>query len=183
MEIILLAVGLSMDAVAVSICNGMKIREGEIKYALTMGAVFGIFQGVMPLIGYILGDTFINKIQSIDHWIAFGLLAYIGFNMLKEGLSKEEKECSDLKLSTKQLILQGIATSIDALAVGISFAVIGVNIYVSSGIIAFITFALSAIAAIFGKKWGMKLGEKAEVFGGLCLFSIGLKILLEHTIL
>lgn len=184
LEIILIGIGLAMDAVAVSLSNGMKYRNMEKKHILGIPLIFGIFQGVMPLIGYFAGSVFSKKFAAMDHWIAFVLLAFIGGKMLKEAFETKEVEvCDECELTLKELLIQGIATSIDALAVGVSFVILGTNIFYASSIIAVITFVLCIIAVKLGSCCQSFLGKKAELLGGFILIGIGIKILLEHTIL
>jgi putative Mn2+ efflux pump MntP len=181
-EIILLAISLSMDAFAVALCKGLALKKIDIKSCLIVGCWFGSFQGLMPLIGYLLGSTFAEKITSIDHWIAFVLLAIIGANMIKESLSKEE-ECVDCSLGAKAMLGMAIATSIDALAVGVSFAFTDFEpnwfVYVAFAMIGIITLTLSAIGVKIGNIFGTKYKSRAEFAGGAVLILLGLKILLE----
>lgn len=179
-ELLFTAIGLSMDAFAVSVCKGLSVgRATKSQMALT-GAWFGGFQGLMPLIGYFIGKTFSSFITSFDHWIAFALLALIGLNMIKESFSKEES-CTDCSFAVKVMLLMAIATSIDALAVGITFALLpDVNIWVAVALIALITFALSALGVKFGAFFGAKYKKGAEILGGSVLILMGTKILLEH---
>ncbi len=181
-EIIILAVSLSMDAFAVALCKGLALKKASIKSCLVVGVWFGTFQGLMPLIGYLLGSTFADKITSIDHWIAFVLLALIGGNMIKEALSKDE-ECCDNSLGFKTMLVMAIATSIDALAVGVSFAFTDFKpdwfIYIVFVMIGVITFALSSIGVKIGNIFGTKYKAKAEIAGGAILIVLGIKILLE----
>lgn len=179
-EIILIAVSLAMDAFAVSICKGLSMKKMDWKKAIIIGLYFGLFQGGMPLIGYILGVGFEESIKFIDHWIAFGLLAFIGGNMIKEALSKKEDDEVDDKVDFKTMVVLAIATSIDALAVGVTFAFLNVNIILAVSLIAIITFIISCIGVKLGNVFGDKYEKKAEFAGGLVLVLIGLKILLEH---
>lgn len=179
-EIILIAVSLAMDAFAVSICKGLSMKKMEWKKAIIIGLYFGLFQGGMPLIGYILGVGFEESIKFIDHWIAFVLLAFIGGNMIKEALSKKEDDEVDDKVDFKTMIVLAIATSIDALAVGVTFAFLNVNIILAVSLIAIITFIISCIGVKLGNVFGDKYEKKAEFAGGVVLVLIGLKILLEH---
>lgn len=179
-ELLLLGVGLSMDAFAVSVCKGLAMKKATLKAELTCGVWFGGFQALMPLIGFFLGTLFAEAIQAFDHWIAFGLLALIGGNMLKEALSGEE-EAADADLSVKTMFLMAVATSIDALAVGISLAMAGdVNIWVAVSLIGVTTFVLSAIGVAVGNIFGSRYEKKAELAGGVILILLGIKILLEH---
>lgn len=180
-EIILIGVGLSMDAVCVSMSNGM-CYKAKLKQAFLIALTFGIFQGIMPIIGYYGGSLFADQIRGIDHWIALILLAIIGGKMIADGIKKDEESSCSLKLTVKILLVQGVATSIDALAVGVSFAAMEVNIWVSAMIIVACTFILSLIAVFVGKKVGTKLNSKAEIFGGVILVLIGLKIFIEHLV-
>lgn len=179
-ELLLLAIGLSMDAFAVSVCKGLSTQKLKPKHYLIIGAWFGGFQALMPLIGYFLGSTFEKYITSFDHWIAFVLLAFIGGNMLKEGLSKDE-ESVDPSFSIKTMFVLALATSIDALAVGVTFALLpDVNIVAAVSLIGCVTFVLSAVGLKVGNIFGTKYKSKAEIAGGVILILIGLKILLEH---
>lgn len=179
-EIILIAVGLAMDAFAVSICKGLSMKKMDWKKAIIVGLYFGLFQGGMPVIGYLLGVGFEESIKFIDHWIAFGLLAFIGGNMIKEALSKKEDDEVDDKVDFKTMVVLAIATSIDALAVGVTFAFLNVNIILAVSLIALITFVISCIGVKLGNVFGDKYEKKAELAGGIVLILIGLKILLEH---
>lgn len=183
LSLIFTGIGLAMDASAVSIAKGMSLpNEKNKNYALKLGLAFGIFQGLMPLIGYLAGSTFSGYIQSVDHWVAFILLALIGLNMIKESRKeKESEEVSDLSL--KVILLLAIATSIDALAVGVSFAFLKVNIVLACSIIAIVTFILSFICVMVGKRLGSLFQKYAEIFGGIILMMIGAKILIEHLFL
>lgn len=179
-ELLLLGVGLSMDAFAVSVCKGLAMKKATLKAELTCGIWFGGFQALMPLIGFFLGTLFAEAIQAFDHWIAFGLLAIIGGNMLKEAFSDEE-EAADADLSVRTMFLMAVATSIDALAVGISLAMAGdVNIFVAVTLIGITTFALSAVGVAVGNVFGSRYEKKAEIAGGVILILLGIKILLEH---
>lgn len=179
-ELFAIAVGLSMDAFAVSICKGLSVKQEKPKHALTCGIYFGGFQALMPLIGYLLGVNFQVMIESVDHWIAFILLGIIGGNMVKEALSKEEDECLDCRFSPAAMLPMAVATSIDALAVGVSFAFLKVDIVPAVSFIGVITFVLSAIGVKVGNVFGTKYKSKAEFFGGVVLILMGCKILLEH---
>ena len=189
LNLLMIAVGLSMDAFAVSMTNGMCVSRRSDKgrfygYAFVWSAMFGLFQGLMPLLGYFLGKAFSAMISSFDHWVAFFLLAFIGGKMVWEAIHPEEdeEECS-ISLPFSTILTQAVATSIDALAVGVSFALLQVNILSASGIIALTTLLLSMVASFIGKGFGALLKSKAEVFGGVILILIGVKILLEHTLL
>lgn len=183
-DVILIAVALSMDAFAVSICKGLKMKKVNKAHAFTIALFFGGFQAIMPLIGYLLGTTFEKYITSFDHWIAFILLAVIGANMIKESFSKdkdenEEKTAADAKLDFKELTFMAIATSIDALAVGVTFSFYDTNIFTSIAIIGTTTFAIALAGVFIGNFFGAKYKSKAELAGGIILILIGLKILLE----
>lgn len=179
-EILLLGIGLSMDAFAVSICKGLSTKKLSVKHYLLIGAWFGGFQALMPTIGYFLGATFEQYITSFDHWVAFVLLAAIGANMIKESFSKEESE-SNASFAVKTMLLLALATSIDALAVGITFALLpDVNVPLAVTLIGITTFCFSAAGLKVGNVFGMKYKAKAEFVGGCILILIGLKILLEH---
>ena len=181
LELFLLAVGLSMDAFAVSICKGLSAQKLEWKHYLIIGAWFGGFQALMPTIGYLLGSFFESYINAFDHWVAFVLLALIGANMLKEAFSKKEAEETDASFSFRSMLVLAVATSIDALAVGITFALLpDVNIVAAVSFIGVITFILSAIGLKVGNLFGLRYKQKAEIAGGIILILIGLKILLEH---
>lgn len=179
-ELLLLGVGLSMDAFAVSVCKGLAMKKATLKAELTCGVWFGGFQALMPLIGFYLGTLFAEAIQAFDHWVAFGLLALIGGNMLKEAFGAEE-ECPCADLSVRTMFLMAVATSIDALAVGISLAMVGdVNIWAAVSLIGVTTFALSAVGVAVGNVFGSRYEKKAEMAGGVILILLGVKILLEH---
>ena len=178
-DIFLIAVALSMDAFAVAICKGLSVKKVQAKHVLAVGVYFGGFQALMPLIGFLLGFKFESFITSIDHWIAFVLLAIIGGNMIKEAMSKEEDEVND-SFSFRTMLPLAVATSIDALAVGISFAFLGVDIIEAAILIGITTFVLSGIGVFVGNIFGSKYKSKAELAGGIVLILIGLKILLEH---
>ena len=182
LELLLLAVGLSMDAFAVSICKGLSMKKATVKAGAVCGAWFGGFQALMPLIGYFLGTRVAAAIESFDHWVAFGLLAIIGINMLKEAFSKEcDCEDHDADLSVKTMFVMAIATSIDALAVGISLAMAGdVNIIAAVALIGIITFLFSAVGVKIGNIFGSRFEKKAQAAGGMILILLGIKILLEH---
>lgn len=180
LELFLIAVGLSMDAFAVSLCKGLSTQELRPKHYLTIGLWFGGFQALMPTIGYILGSTFESYITTFDHWAVFILLTIIGANMIRESLSDEE-EASDASFGFKTMLLLALATSIDALAVGITFALLpDVNIAAAVSFIGATTFILSAVGLKIGNVFGMKYKKKAEITGGVILILIGIKILLEH---
>ena len=179
LEVVLVAIGLAMDAFAVSICKGLSMKKMSWKKAIIVGGYFGIFQGLMPVIGYFLGTTFENLVTKIDHWIAFVLLVFIGINMLKEAFGNESENCND-NVDFKTMVVLAIATSIDALAVGITFAFLKTNIVLASILIAIITFVVCIIGVKIGNQFGDKYERKAETVGGLILIFMGIKILLEH---
>lgn len=179
LELVLLSVGLAMDAFAVSICKGISISSKDKKKYLIIGLYFGGFQAIMPLVGYFLGTSFEKVITSIDHYIAFGLLGVIGINMIIEAFSKKEDSFND-NVGFKTMLVLAVATSIDALAVGITFAFLNVNIWLAISLIGTITFVLSCVGANIGSKFGDRYSKKAEFIGGVILILIGLKILLEH---
>lgn len=178
----LIALGLSMDAFAVAVCKGLNMKKINYKHTVIIAAFFGGFQGLMPLIGWVLGKQFEKYITNYDHWIAFILLGVIGIQMILESLKKEEEECStDNSLDLKELFMLAIATSIDALAVGITFGVMpDTNIWTSILLIGCITFILSNIGVVIGNKFGVRYKSKAELAGGIILVLIGCKILIEH---
>ena len=179
-EIALIGVGLAMDAFAVSICKGLAMRRMNYKKAIIIAAFFEVFQALMPALGYVLGTTFANKIAAIDHWIAFILLALIGANMIKEALSSDDDECQDDSLRLGDLIMLSIATSIDALAVGITFVFFNVSLLLSVSMIGIITFIICVIGVKVGNVFGEKYKSKAELAGGLILIVMGAKILIDH---
>ena len=177
-ELFLIACGLSMDAFAVSVCKGLSVQETTFPQSLVTGLWFGGFQAMMPLIGYFLGVSFSSLITSIDHWIAFVLLAVIGGNMIRESFSFDE--CCDGSFCVRAMFPLAVATSIDALAVGITFAFLKVSIVPAVSFIGVITFLLSAAGLKVGNVFGSRWRSRAEFFGGLTLVLLGLKILLEH---
>lgn len=178
LELIVLAVGLSMDAFAVSICKGLEIKYINYNKSIKIALYFGLFQGLMPLIGFYLGNIFKDVIINVDHWLAFGLLCFIGINLIKDSASATE----DINDNTdfKSMIILSLATSIDALAVGITFSALKINILKAITIISITTFILSFIGTIIGKKLGNKINKLSKVFGGIILIVIGIKILVEH---
>ena len=178
-ELFAIAVGLSMDAFAVSVCKGLSVGKVRPGHALTCGGYFGLFQAMMPLIGWILGVRFQHIIVSIDHWIAFGLLGLIGVNMIRES-REDEEECLDCSFSFRAMLPLAVATSIDALAVGVTFAFLSVKIAPAVVFIGVTTFALSALGTWVGGVFGSRFKSKAEFAGGAILILMGLKILLEH---
>ena len=179
-ELLLIALGLAMDAFAVSICKGITMKKLKFKNVLIIALFFGGFQGIMPLIGWLVGSQFEQYITPVDHWIAFILLGFLGVKMLIDSFKKEEDECCNDSFSIKELFVLAIATSIDALAVGITFAFLNVNIIGAVSSIAVITFVLAIIGVFIGHKFGDKFKNKAEFIGGIILILMGVKILLEH---
>ena len=202
--LLLLAAGLSMDAFAVSVCKGISIKRTGFPQALVVGLWFGGFQALMPVLGYFLGIQFIGLISAWDHWIAFGLLALIGINMIREALGQKKergeddgKDCAGCgngesraatpeknDLAFRPMLMAAVATSIDALAVGVSFAAMdGVNIWTSAGTIGIVTLAFSMGGVKAGHLVGKGLASKAEIIGGIILIGIGIKIIIEHMVL
>ncbi|MDR0447973.1 MAG: manganese efflux pump MntP family protein [Treponema sp.] len=179
-EIVLIAVGLSMDAFAVSIVLGLSVKTSKPIQYLIPGLYFGFFQTLMPLTGYFAGTLFTEKIQSFEHWIAFILLGIIGGKMIKDSFSKEEEKPKDHPFTFVKMLLLAIATSIDALAVGVTFAFFRINIFTAILIIGFTTFSLSMAGVKIGNVFGIKYKSKAEFSGGAVLVILGLKILIEH---
>lgn len=185
-ELLILAVGLSMDAFAVSVCKGLSMRRASAEGMLKCGIWFGSFQALMPLLGFWLGSLFADAIQAIDHWVAFVLLVFIGINMLREAFSKEDDgceqgDCAVADFSVKTMFTMAVATSIDALAVGISLAMAGdVNIWLAIALIGVITCGLSALGVKIGSAFGAQFEKKAQLTGGIILVLLGVKILLEH---
>lgn len=182
-ELLVLAVGLSMDAFAVSVCKGLSMKKASLKEGAICGAWFGGFQALMPLIGFFLGTLFADAIKAFDHWVAFCLLVLIGLNLLKEAFEKKDCCCEESNgdLSFKTMLVMAVATSIDALAVGISLAMAGnVNIYMAIALIGVITFTLSAIGVKIGNIFGSRYEKSAQIAGGVILILLGTKILLEH---
>ena len=188
-ELMLLAVGVSMDAFAVSICKGLAMKKATLKAGLTCGLWFGGFQALMPLLGFFLGTLFAEAIEAVDHWVAFILLGIIGINMLKEAFEKSECECcadADADLSPKTMFVMAVATSIDALAVGISLAMAGLPVFGMDGIFAAVTLiglctcAFSTAGVKIGNIFGGRFEKKAQIAGGMILILLGTKILLEH---
>lgn len=178
-ELLLIAIGLSMDAFSVSICKGLTTKKFSWRMALVCGLWFGFFQALMPIIGYFLGAQFQEMIEAYDHWIAFGLLFLIGANMIREAVWGKE-ESQDGSLGFKTMLLLAIATSIDAMAVGVSFACIRVKLWSSVIVIGLTTFAFSVLGVKIGNVFGSKYEKSAGIIGGIILILIGLKILLEH---
>jgi len=178
LELILIAVGLSMDAFAVSVSRGLCVREHQWRNALVTGLYFGLFQALMPLIGYLLGSQFSDDIMQWDHWIAFGLLTVIGLNMIRE--SRRPDDAPEPTYGFKKMVLLSVATSIDALAVGVTFAFFQIDILLAVLAIGAITFVISAAGVKIGCAFGDRLKSKAEIAGGVILILIGVKILLGH---
>ena len=176
-DILVIGVGLSMDAFAVSICKGLAMKKMNVKKALVCSLYFGVFQALMPLIGFLLGSGFKNVVSSIDHWIAFVLLGIIGINMIKEAKSCDVVNDS---MDVKTMLTLAVATSIDALAIGVTFAFLKVSIIPAVSIIGLITFVCCFIGVKLGSAFGEKLKSKAEIMGGVMLILIGTKILIEH---
>ncbi len=178
-ELFIIAVGLSMDALAVAICKGLSMAKMSWRKGIIVGLWFGGFQALMPLIGYLLGAQFESKITAFDHWIAFILLGLIGGNMIREGVSGDEEKTDD-SVSIKSMLPLAIATSIDALAVGVTFAFLRVTIAYAVSFIGVITFLLSTVGVKVGNVFGARYKSKAEIAGGVILILMGLKILIEH---
>ena len=178
LELFLIAVGLSMDAFAVSVCKGLSVSRVRPRHALLAGLYFGGFQFLMPVIGWLLGVRFESLIQSVDHWIAFGLLVIIGLSMIRESRGKAEELNDDFGFKT--MLLLAVATSIDALAVGVTFAFLEVSVLPASALIGVTTFLLSALGIWVGSVFGARFKSGSELAGGVILILIGLKILLEH---
>ena len=186
-ELLIIAIGLSMDAFAVSIGKGLSVKKLKLSHALSVGLWFGGFQALMPLLGYLLGSTFAEIVSAFDHWIAFALLLLIGINMIKESLEKDDDECDCNKKQKNSfafltMFTLAVATSIDALAIGITFAFLKVAIIPAIITIGITTFLFSVAGLKIGNIFGCKYKSKAEMFGGVVLILIGLKILIEHTI-
>lgn len=179
LSILLIAIGLSMDAFAVAICKGMCLKKGTWVLPLQIGLCFGFFQFIMPLVGYFLGTVVSGFTQNFAHWIAFALLGFIGFKLIMEGRKPHDDTVCEPKIPLKELLILGIATSIDALAVGVSFALLGEDCFIPSLLIGVVTFVIAFLGAFFGRKLGELLGKRAEILGGLALLAIGLKILID----
>lgn len=179
LTLLTLAVGLAMDAFAVSICKGLAMREKVLKKGIIVGLWFGGFQALMPTIGFFLGTQFKDQITLIDHWIAFVLLGLTGINMVKEALSNDEEQADD-SIAVKEMFMLAVATSIDALAVGITFAFLNVHIVSAASMIGVCTFLISFVGVKIGNIFGTKYKSKAELAGGIILILLGFKILFEH---
>ncbi|MFI3212335.1 MAG: manganese efflux pump MntP family protein [Eubacteriales bacterium] len=177
-ELFILAVGVSMDAFAVSISRGVKLRKVKIKHSLEAGLYFGGFQALMPVLGYLIGGQFYDIIKNFDHWIAFLLLGFLGAKMLKEAFEKDEEE-----KESQSMLLLAIATSIDALAVGVSLVLLNINIIIAALFIGITTFGFSAVGVKIGADFGDKYKSKAEILGGIILVGLGVKIFVEHMFL
>lgn len=182
LALLLTGIGLSMDAFAVSICKGLCMRQIRWGQAFVIALFFGFFQAVMPVIGWALGSSFSACIEPVDHWIAFALLAAVGAKMLWDAFHEDDEapDCGPEKLDLRELLLLALATSIDALAVGISFALLSVNIAEAALIIGLVTFAFSFVGVAIGYKFGSRFNKGASIVGGVVLIAIGVKILLEH---
>lgn len=178
-EILLISIGLAMDAFAVSICKGLSMKKMNWKNAVIIALYFGVFQALMPLIGYFLGMTFESIVTTFDHWVAFALLTLIGGGMIKESFDSEDDKKND-RVDFKTMVVLAIATSIDALAIGITFAFFDVNIVLAVSIIGIITFIISVLGVKIGNRFGDKYQNKAQLMGGIILVLLGFKILLEH---
>ena len=178
-EILLIGIGLAMDAFAVSICKGLSMKKMNWKNAVIIALYFGVFQALMPLIGYFLGMTFESIVTTFDHWVAFALLTLIGGGMIKESFDSVDEKKND-RVDFKTMVVLAIATSIDALAVGITFAFFDVNIVLAVSIIGIITFIISVLGVKIGNRFGDKYQNKAQLMGGIILVLLGFKILLEH---
>lgn len=182
LELVLIAVGLAMDAFAVSIGKGLSVRRVRPRHTMKVGLWFGGFQALMPFVGYMLGVSFASVVQNVDHWIAFVLLGIIGINMIREAMSDDDDSCEngDSDFSSRKMLLLAVATSIDALAIGVSFAFLNVNIWVAMAFIGVITMILSMVGLRIGNIFGCRYKARAEVLGGCILIVMGCKILVEH---
>lgn len=181
LTVFLIALGLAMDAFAVSVTSGITMLRPGFRSAFPIALTFGFFQGFMPVVGWLAASSFARYVESFDHWIAFGLLSFIGFRMISHSGKGEAEGCFD-PLDFWVLLMLAVATSIDALAIGISFAFLQVSVVVPVLVIAAVTFLTSLLGVFLGKRWGHLFGNKVEVLGGLILVGIGLKILLEHLL-
>ncbi len=181
-EIVLIGTGLSMDAFAVAVCKGLAMKKPDKVQALIIGLYFGVFQALMPVLGWLLGTQFRVYIESVDHWVAFALLAFIGGKMIVEAVRDKPSDIPEGSsvIKHKEMLVLAVATSIDALAVGISFAALGTPIFPSAQIIGLITFCLSILGVYIGHRFGNRYEKKAEIAGGLILIGIGVKVLIEH---
>lgn len=178
-DLVVTGIALSMDAFAVSIGKGLSVKRVRLRHGLIVGLYFGGFQALMPLLGFLLASSFADAIESCDHWIAFGLLVLIGANMLREAFSDEESETND-SFAFRAMLPLALATSIDALATGVSFALTGTNIWGAVSIVGVTTFLFSMVGVKIGSIFGTKYQKKAEILGGVILILLGIKILLEH---
>ena len=184
-ELALIGVGLSMDAFAASVCKGLSMKKVDVRYGLVLAVFFGGFQALMPLLGWLLGSRFQQYITSIDHWIAFALLLVLGVKMIIDAVREEDEavcQSDRMEMNLKEIVMLAVATSIDALAVGISLSVMQANILTSAGAIGAVTFTISLFGCGVGRKCGEFLKEKAEIFGGVILIAIGIKVFLEHML-
>lgn len=179
-ELLLIAIGLSADAFAVALSKGLSMRKLDYKAGLIIAAAFGFFQAFMPWIGWLVCSNFKQYITAVDHWIAFVLLGFIGVKMIVDTIREKDEQPKEFRLNYKELLLLAIATSIDALAVGITFAFLDVSIYSSVLLIGVVTFILSFVGVLIGNRFGIRFKTKAEIAGGIILILIGVKILLEH---
>ncbi|MBE6991255.1 MAG: manganese efflux pump [Ruminococcaceae bacterium] len=179
-ELFLIGVGLSMDACAIAMCKGLSMKKLSLRHGCIIALYFGGFQALMPVIGWLLGKQFESYIVSVDHWVAFVLLCFIGGKMIYETIHDDNSSCCDFKLDHKELLVMAVATSIDALAVGITLAFLRVSIAAAASIIGVVTFVLSLAGVAIGFKFGSKFRKKAGILGGTMLCLMGLKILLEH---
>lgn len=177
-ELFLISLGLAMDAFAVSICKGLSIRKINIKFIIIIGLWFGVFQAIMPIFGFFLGNTFEELIDEIDDVIAFGILTFIGGNMIKEGLENKKEEISS-DISSRKMFTLAIATSIDAFTVGITFSLFETNIFFASFLIGIVTFILSSLGVLIGNRFGNKYEKKAQIMGGVILIILGIKNLID----
>ena len=178
-ELFLIALSLAMDAFAVSVGKGLSVKRVLPRHALSAGLWFGGFQALMPIIGYFLGCSLAHIVERVDHWLAFGLLVFIGLNMIHEAISGDD-EGHDSDFSSRKMLVMAIATSIDALTVGVSMAFLNVDIWGAATVIGVVTFVLSAMGVSLGNRFGAKVGSKAGVLGGAVLICLGIKILIEH---
>ena len=178
-ELFLIGVSLAMDAFAVSVGKGLTLKSVRTRHAMSAGLWFGGFQALMPIIGYFLGCGFAHIVERVDHWIAFGLLLLIGLNMIRETLADDDEEL-DSDFGFRTMLVMAVATSIDALTVGISMAFLHVNIWVAAAVIGLVTFAISAAGVTLGSRFGAKVGSRAGIIGGVVLIALGIKILIEH---
>ena len=179
LELFLIAVSLAMDAFAVSVGKGLSLKSVRPRHAMSAGLWFGGFQALMPIIGFFLGCSFAHVVERVDHWIAFGLLALIGINMIRETLSGDD-EGQDDDFGCRKMFVMAVATSIDALSVGVSMAFLDVNIWIAAAVIGVVTFAFSAVGVSLGSKFGARVGSRAGILGGAVLICLGFKILIEH---